>query len=55
MQRQRVPSFFADEKDRGSMSGARLANETIIEVFIYEGAEGTELSRREGVDGTKRG
>ena len=44
-QRWSVLSFFADEEDRGSMSGARLVDEPIVEVLIDKGAEGVELSR----------
>ena len=47
--------LFVDEKDRGSMSGARLVDELIVEVFIYESVEGAKLSRKEGADGTQRG
>ena len=37
--------LFVDEEDRGSMSGARLADEPIVEVFIDKGAEEVKLSR----------
>ena len=47
--------LFVDEKDRGSMSEARLVDEPIVEVFIYESVEGAKLSRKEGADGTLRG
>ena len=36
---------FADKEDRGSMSGARLVNEPIVEVLIDKGVEGVKLSR----------
>ena len=37
--------LFADEEDRGSMSGARLADEPVVEVLVDKGVEGVELSR----------
>ena len=37
--------LFVDEEDRGSMNGARLADEPIVEVLIDKGAEEVKLSR----------